>query len=312
MARRDITGTIDSIGADFKRGMNRYNATTSFRRDGVTYFIEINDMYGTNVIATWWDNSDNGFGYNNYGDVYVNNPFNRMTGSFSPENIDDYIGVNSAYDRNLPSSLKKAIINRVKRYIDYDALNDVRRTESIKRESKSTMKLRISEATGDSYVTSVVNEIRKELKAMGYTSRQVSVRTKGAGYSDSIRITIKDVSIREKEIQAIADKYESIRYDEYSGEILSGGNLYIFVEYDHYAVENACKPYLEKATEIFDTTGDKTVFVMEKNGKELYYYGGYNGHDGQCFVADDAYDTRVPARSAYEIARAMMFFDAQN
>lgn len=150
MGRRDITGVDSNIGSEFKKGMNRYNATTSFRRDGVTYFIEINDMYGTNVIATWWDNSDNGFGYNNYGDVYVNNPFNRMTGSFSPENIDDYIGVNSAYDRNLPASLKKAIINRVKRYIDYDALNDVRRTESIKKGSKSNMKLRISEARSSS------------------------------------------------------------------------------------------------------------------------------------------------------------------
>lgn len=174
------------------------------------------------------------------------------------------------------------------------------------------MKLRISEATGSGYAASVANEIRKELKAMGYTSKQVSVRTKGAGYSDSIRITIKDVSISDKEIQEIADKYESIRYDDYSGEILSGANLYIFVEYDFYAVENACKPYTERATEIFETTGDKTVFVMEKNGKELYYYGGYNGRNGQCFVADDAYDTRVHVRSPYELAKAMMFFDAQN
>ena len=148
MSRRDITGTIDSIGADYKQGMNRYNATTSFKRDGITYFIEINDMYGTNTLATWWDNSDNGFGYNNYGDVYVNNPFNRMTGSFSPENIDDYIGVNSAYNRNLPTPIKRAIINRVKKYIDYDALNDVRRggrNESIKKDYKRAMKLRINE-----------------------------------------------------------------------------------------------------------------------------------------------------------------------
>lgn len=168
MGRRDITGVDSNIGSEFKKGMNRYNATTSFRRDGVTYFIEINDMYGTNVIATWWDNSDNGFGYNNYGDVYVNNPFNRMTGSFSPENIDDYIGVNSAYDRNLPASLKKAIINRVKRYIDYDALNDVRRTESIKKGSKSNMKLRISEDVVGNGKTPSLMEIDRIFINNGY------------------------------------------------------------------------------------------------------------------------------------------------
>ena len=176
------------------------------------------------------------------------------------------------------------------------------------------MKLRISEARGGGYAASIADKIRQELKALRYGTRQVSVRTSGAGYSDSIRITIKDVSINEKEIEKIADKYESIRYDDYTGEILSGGNLYIFVEYDYNVVQNAAEPYRELAKEVIETAGNesKTVFIMEKNGKELYYYSGHNGHDGQCFVADDAYDTRVSARSEGELAKAIMFFDAQN
>lgn len=162
------------------------------------------------------------------------------------------------------------------------------------------------------YAKEIAKKIREDIKKLGYTAKQISVRTDGAGYSDAIRIKIKDVAIKAKAIEEIADKYESIRYDEYTGEILEGGNLYIFVEYDWETVDKAYKPYLEKATEIFETTGEKTVLAFEKNGKQLWYYGGCYGRNGQCFEAEDVYDTRIPARSAGEIARAMMFFDAQN
>jgi hypothetical protein len=176
------------------------------------------------------------------------------------------------------------------------------------------MKLRIIESSLGSYALSIADQIKKELKDMGYNSRRVGVRTKGAGYSDSIRITIKDVSIREDDIQKIADRYESVRYDEYTGEILSGGNLYITVEYDYDAVKNAYQPYLEEAREIInaDPDGYSSVLVMEKGGKQLYYYRGHTGRDGQCFEADDSYGTRVPVRNEYDLAKAMMFFDAQN
>lgn len=176
------------------------------------------------------------------------------------------------------------------------------------------MKLRIMESSCGSYAASIAEKIKKELKDMGYNSRRVGVRAKGAGYSDSIRITIKDVSIKEDAIQEIANKYESIRYDDYTGEILSGGNLYILVEYDYDAVKNAYQPYLEEAREIInaDSDGSNTVLVMEKGGKQLYYYRGRTGRDGQCFEADDSYRTRVPVRSEYDLAKAMMFFDAQN
>lgn len=161
------------------------------------------------------------------------------------------------------------------------------------------------------YAKEIAQKIRTEIKALGYTAKKVSVRCNSCGYSNSIRITIKDIAIPEKAIEEIANKYESIRYDEY-GEILEGANLYIFVEYDYDIVKAAYEPYLENAEEIFNTAGEKTVKVMEKNGKELWYYGGCYGRKGQCFEAGNAYDTRVPARDKYGIARAMAFFDAQN
>jgi len=166
------------------------------------------------------------------------------------------------------------------------------------------------------YAKGIAKKIREDLKAIGYNSKKISVVTRGCGYSDSIRITIKDVTIPDKEIIKIADKYESIRYDEYTGEILEGANLYIFVEYDYDVMSDAAKPYMKKAIEIFNNarnnTGDKTELIMEKNGKQLWYYGGCCGRNGQCFEAENAYETTVHVRSVGDIAKAMMFFDAQH
>jgi hypothetical protein len=71
-------------------------------------------------------------------------------------------------------------------------------------------------------------EIRVELKnKLGYNSRQVSVRTDGC----AIRVNVKDKSIDLKPIKEIARKYEDISRCEYTHEILSGGNTFVFVNY---------------------------------------------------------------------------------
>lgn len=75
--------------------------------------------------------------------------------------------------------------------------------------------------------------IRAELKANGYSSRRVGVAIKYSGYSSSIRVTIKDREIDKAEIERIARKYRDVDYDEATGEILAGGNTYVFVKYDY-------------------------------------------------------------------------------
>ena len=134
-------GTLDWVGKEYKVGISKYSADVTFKRGGITYFIEFLDPYGSNMLAKWWDNSDNGVGYNNQGYVFVDNPFNRMTGYFSPENIDEYIKVDSDYGRKPNATIRKILIDKVKRQLDYDALNDVKRAnESVIRESNAKMK----------------------------------------------------------------------------------------------------------------------------------------------------------------------------
>lgn len=138
--------TLDWVGKEYKVGMEKYNADVTFKRGGITYFIEFLDPYGSNMLAKWWDNSDNGVGYNNQGYVFVDNPFNRMTGYFSPENIDEYIKVDSDYGRKPNASIRKILIDKVKRQLDYDALNDVKSTYRGESYNRKTSSRRITEA----------------------------------------------------------------------------------------------------------------------------------------------------------------------
>jgi len=68
-------------------------------------------------------------------------------------------------------------------------------------------------------------EIRKQLKTLGYSARDVSVRSD----HNSLDITIRRNGLNVKAIRDIANSYENIRRCEASGEILSGGNTYVTV-----------------------------------------------------------------------------------
>ncbi len=79
--------------------------------------------------------------------------------------------------------------------------------------------------------------IQNDLKAAGVPRRAYSIRVRNAGYSTAITIEIKDISIRIEKVEKIANRRESIRYDEYCQEILEGGNTFVSVRYDYDALD---------------------------------------------------------------------------
>lgn len=110
-------------------------------------------------------------------------------------------------------------------------------------------------------------EIREKIKKeLGYNSRQVGVRSGDCGYSDYTRITVKDLSCDFEAIEKIAKSFQSIRYDEYNGEILSGANTYINVEYDWEILNEAEKTELENAEKALKEAdaGNQTFFTDKK------------------------------------------------
>ena len=85
-------------------------------------------------------------------------------------------------------------------------------------------------------MTTKAQELAKKLKANGITAKQVSCRAKNG----SIRCNIKDVKIDPEVVKSLGDEFEHVRYCEYSQEILSGGNTFVFVQYD-WEVESATR-----------------------------------------------------------------------
>lgn len=71
--------------------------------------------------------------------------------------------------------------------------------------------------------------IRKELKDNGF--KGVSVSVKDCGYDTAIRVKIKNPNINRLEVEKLLNHWEEIDRDERTGEILSGCNAYLFLEY---------------------------------------------------------------------------------
>lgn len=99
--------------------------------------------------------------------------------------------------------------------------------------------------------------IRNELKAHGITSRMVSVRVSDAGYSTAANLTIKTASVNPAEVAAITRKFEAVDYDEYTGEILQGANVYVRVSCDDAIYDEVAKPYEGEAAALLDNLDDR-------------------------------------------------------
>lgn len=105
--------------------------------------------------------------------------------------------------------------------------------------------------------------IRKALKDRGWNSRKVSVTSSSYSMGSSIRVVIRDVTIPKAAVEAIANEHEKIDRCQYSGEILSGGNRYVFVEYDWRVVEDAAKPYVPAVQAAVDQVHDNYLIPIE-------------------------------------------------
>ena len=79
-----------------------------------------------------------------------------------------------------------------------------------------------------SNVTDDAKAIRNAFKAAGI---KASVRSERYAGGSSISVSLKSGSFAKA--KEIAESFQSIHYDEVTGEILSGGNLYVHVEIDH-------------------------------------------------------------------------------
>ena len=78
--------------------------------------------------------------------------------------------------------------------------------------------------------TEKVNELRNELKKLGYNNRKVSVKLDRGTFEDAIWVNVKpELSNTDfLTIKNTSEKYQKVDY--YKGEIVTGGNVYVFVQ----------------------------------------------------------------------------------
>lgn len=159
--------------------------------------------------------------------------------------------------------------------------------------------------------------IQADLTAAGVPRRAYSIRVKNAGYSTAITIEIKDISIRIEKVEKIANKRESIRYDEYCQEILEGGNTFVNVRYDYDALDAARAPFMEKAKELTNSPPAKYsgVTIAEKGKRRLVFMYDGPGHvQNSLVVFDDKGGSmdygRYSAYNEYVISEGMAIFTA--
>lgn len=72
-------------------------------------------------------------------------------------------------------------------------------------------------------------QVRETLKEMGLTTKDISVSVKCTGLSDKIEVRGKHENVPFKEIESALNKFVAIDRCQSSGEILSGGNTFLFV-----------------------------------------------------------------------------------
>lgn len=108
--------------------------------------------------------------------------------------------------------------------------------------------------------TERTKEIRTKLKkAHGITSRQVSVRTR---HGSSINVDINDPEVDIKEVENIAKGYENYQRCHVTGEILGGGNTFVFIDYTNKAKDAA----YEAKKEFWDGIADVFVKLEPHSG----------------------------------------------
>ncbi len=82
-------------------------------------------------------------------------------------------------------------------------------------------------------------QIRANLKAAGYGARDVSVRNDSYSMGSTVRVRIKRAEVSLNDVHRIAIQNERVSRDEATGEILSGGNTFVDVAYEHGALDAA-------------------------------------------------------------------------
>lgn len=156
-------------------------------------------------------------------------------------------------------------------------------------------------------VTEKAKMIRAEIKKAGIPSKSVSVRSHGIGFSSAIDVVIKDHSVDIEIIANIANKFKEISRDNYTGEILMGGNTYVDIKYDYEVRKYWRSLGAEKALEVAQRSGMNEPITRELLNDSNYTFGDLKAIESNencsLFFGFDRMESRWVAFSHYGTRR---------
>ena len=111
--------------------------------------------------------------------------------------------------------------------------------------------------------------IRKDLKKHGFLKKDYSIRVRDCTYDTSVSFRIKNPLVRISEIEEITKKYKSVYYDEYSQEILAGGNVYLHCQYESGIFDAVTESLHQMAEKILDSVTYTGMKIAENDDTEI-------------------------------------------
>lgn len=156
--------------------------------------------------------------------------------------------------------------------------------------------------------------IKKELKEAGYSTKDFSVSVKDSLYDTAIKIKIKTPYVSRANVEKILKHWESYELDQRTGEILQGGNTYIFIQYEYGVVEKAAAELLPIAEMVLNNKGKYSGHKIADNGTKSVNINHYEGNEWILFESDNketgvyAYRPTYWIKCANDLAVAMWRF----
>ncbi|WP_449456015.1 hypothetical protein [Streptococcus suis] len=116
--------------------------------------------------------------------------------------------------------------------------------------------------------------VKQFLKLHGYNPKDFGVRKANPGYERSLYITIKNIAISKKEVEALVNsQFSKVSYCEITQEILAGGNTFVFVEYDEDTFDELVESKMKEAEQLYNelkALPDWDSLHIENDGYNLY------------------------------------------
>ncbi|MEG0408852.1 MAG: hypothetical protein RR623_08270 [Bacilli bacterium] len=91
------------------------------------------------------------------------------------------------------------------------------------------------------------NNIISDLKLIGIEKKEYHLSVKNSLYDIAVHLIIKKPNINIKDVEKSIGKYEVIDYCNITNEILSGGNVYVFIDYDYNVFDCVIDDYKKMA-----------------------------------------------------------------